>query len=46
MLPLLRVMAHVDTQHPIEMPTSVNEDVIQASGVDDPHDVLLIGHGS
>jgi hypothetical protein len=46
MRPLLRVMAHVDAEHPIEMPTSVDEDVIQASRVDGPHDVLPIGHGT
>ena len=34
MRPLLRVMAHVDTEHPIEMPSSVDEDVVQAFRAD------------
>ena len=34
MRPPLRVMAHVDTEHPIEMPTSVDEDVVQAFRAD------------
>jgi len=45
MRPLLRVMAHVDTEHPIEMPTSVDEDVVQAFRADGPHEPLGEGVG-
>ena len=43
--PLFRVMAHVDTEHPIEMPTSVDEDVVQALRADAPHEPLGEGIG-
>jgi len=45
MRPLLRVMAHVDTEHPIEMPTSVDEDVVQAFRADGPYEPLGEGVG-
>jgi len=34
MRPLFGVVTHVDTEHPIEMPTSVDEDVVQAYRAD------------
>jgi hypothetical protein len=45
MRPLLRVMAHVDTEHPIEMPRSVDEDVVQAFRADGPYEPLGEGVG-
>jgi hypothetical protein len=38
-------MAHVDTEHPIEMPTFVDEDVVQAFRADGPHEPLGEGVG-
>jgi hypothetical protein len=38
-------MAHVDTEHPIEMPTSVDEDVVQAFRADGPYEPLGEGVG-
>src|SRR6266511_6298150 len=45
MRPLLRVMAHVDAEHTIEMPSSVDEDVVQALRADGPHEPLGEGVG-
>jgi len=45
MRPLLRVLAHVDMEHPIEMPTSVDEDVVQAFRADGPYEPLGGGVG-
>jgi hypothetical protein len=42
---LLRVVTHVDTEHPIEMPTPADEDVVQAFRADGPHEPLREGIG-
>ncbi len=40
MRPLIRVVAHVRTEHAIEIPTPLNEDVVQAFGADGPYEPL------
>ncbi len=43
MRPLLRVVTHVDTEHPIEMPTLADEDVVEALRAHGPHEPLRKG---
>lgn len=40
MRPLLRVMGHVSTEHPIQMPAPADQDVVQAFRANGPYEPL------